>query len=124
MLLYVEGFFVSSGKRNIESANAGRFMQILEGTEVEVGKIFNKIKQDKRHFNVITLKNFIATGRYFESWHMGFKALSSADLKDNSVFFNPDIVFAGDSDPDLSNPLNFIRSFYLRGQSQQTIFQR
>jgi hypothetical protein len=124
MLLYVEGIFVSSGKRDIESANAGRFMQILEGTEEEVKKIFNKIKEDKRHINVTPLINSTATGRYFESWQMGFRALSNADLKENSAFFNPDIVFARESDADLSNPLNFIRSFYLRGQSQQTIFQR
>jgi hypothetical protein len=87
MLLYVEGIFVGSGTRNITSAHAGRFMQILEGTEEEVEKIFDKIRQDKRHFNVNPLKNSYAADRCFESWQMGFKALSTSDLKDNSAFF-------------------------------------
>jgi len=124
MLLYVEGIFASSGKRSIESASTGRFMQILEGKEEEVEHIYAKIKQDQRHFDIISLRNSTASGRYFESWQMGFKTLSGADLEDSSLFFNPDIVFAADNDPDLDNPLNFLRSFYIRGQSQQTVFQR
>jgi hypothetical protein len=124
MLLYVEGIFASSGNRSIESATRGRFMQILEGKEEEVEATFSKIRQDKRHFDIITLKNSSVTGRYFESWQMGFKKLSGSDLKDNSLFFNPDIVFSANTDPELNNPLNFLRSFYHRGQSQQSVFQR
>jgi hypothetical protein len=123
MLLYIEGIFASAGNRSIESASRGRFMQILEGKEEEVEETFSKIKQDERHFDIITLKNSAVTGRYFESWQMGFKKLSGSDLKDSSLFFNPDIVFAAANDPDQSNPLNFLRSFYIRGQSQQTVFR-
>ena len=123
MLLYVEGIFASLGKRNVESAIAGRFMQILEGSREEVEIIFNKIKQDPRHCNVTPIENAPSSGRYFESWQMGFKILSASELEASTDFFNPDILFASGSDQELSRPLNFLKSFYLRGQSQQTSFQ-
>jgi len=124
MLLYVEGIFASFEKRNIESSTSGRFMQILEGSKDEVENIFNKIKQDPRHFNVTTLQNAPSPDRYFEFWQMGFKILSTSDLKDNAHFFNPAILADWESGPDVSHPLNFLKSFYLRGQSEQTIFKR
>lgn len=123
MLLYVEGIFASLGKRNVESAFAGRFMQILEGSREEVEKIFNMIKEDSRHFNITPLENAPSSSRYFESWQMGFKILSASELEASTDFFNPDILFASGSDQEVSHPLNFLKSFYLRGQSQQTSFQ-
>jgi len=123
ILLYVEGIFASLGKRNIESAIAGRFMQILEGSREEVEKIFNMIKEDSRHFNITPLENAPSSSRYFESWQMGFKILSASELEASTDFFNPDILFASGSDQEVSHPLNFLKSFYLRGQSQQTSFQ-
>jgi len=123
MLLYVEGIFASVAERNIESGITGRFMQILEGSKEEVERLFDKIKQDSRHINIITLDNALCHDRNFESWQMGFTSLSRSDLDDNASFFDPDILFTPGSITEVKYPLNFLRSFYLRGQSQGTTFQ-
>jgi len=123
MLLYVEGIFASVADRSIESAVTGRFMQIIEGSKDDVECLFDKIKQDPRHVNVITLENAPSRARYFETWQMGFTALSTSDLQDNAGFFRPDILFTAGNDSTGKHPLNFLKSFYLRGQSQQTVFQ-
>jgi hypothetical protein len=49
----------------------GHFVQLLEGAESEVKKIFEKIKKDSRHRNPIILAEFESQFRLFESWSMG-----------------------------------------------------
>jgi hypothetical protein len=46
---------VSMGISGIIMYSAGNFFQIIEGDEQEVKKVFNKIEQDPRHYNLIKL---------------------------------------------------------------------
>jgi hypothetical protein len=47
------------------------FIQLLEGIEFKVHKIYNKIKKDARHKDQTILAEFHSESRLFERWNMG-----------------------------------------------------
>lgn len=77
MLLYLDPFFI----------------QILEGEEFLVNDLFNKIKEDSRHYKVSLIYKKPIEDRSFADWTMGFNVLSEekiADIEGFSDFFaNP-----------------------------------
>ena len=46
------------------------YLQFLEGPQNKVDQAFNKIASDKRHINVLKLKEDITNRRLFTSWAM------------------------------------------------------
>ena len=48
-----------------------RFIQVLEGSEYDVLKLYVKIMADKRHHGLKTLLISPITKRYFSRWWMG-----------------------------------------------------
>jgi hypothetical protein len=81
MLLYRDGFFI----------------QALEGEESEVEPLYEAIRKDPRHTNVLTVyKNAIET-RSFTNWAMGFNKFTAADgtgIEGFTDFLNaPDVDF-------------------------------
>ncbi len=58
----------------------GEFIQILEGKEVDVEFIFDKILNDKRHHAIKVLVRENIKRRSFETWSMGFKSLQPQEL--------------------------------------------
>jgi len=67
----------------------GSIMQVLEGTEEEVGYIFNRIARDYRHTNVVKLADGPVADRSFSEWSMGFKTLHPEDFTRLSGYVNP-----------------------------------
>lgn len=65
MLLYRDGFFI----------------QALEGEEDIVMEVFEKIKHDDRHKNVILVYRNPVPQRMFGSWKMGFNKLRDTEEK-------------------------------------------
>lgn len=59
----------------------GNFMQVLEGEEQEVRRLFEKISQDSRHHGVITLLQGPISERYFPNSFMAFRDLDSPESK-------------------------------------------
>jgi len=59
---------------------AGAFMQVLEGEESEVQKLYKKIKQDSRHSNVMVLDEGTHEVSEFKEWSMGFKNLEEKEI--------------------------------------------
>jgi len=59
----------------------GNFMQVLEGEEAAVKKLFEKIKQDSRHHSVITLLQHSIPERQFPDSSMAFRDLDSTEGK-------------------------------------------
>ena len=57
----------------------GNFLQLLEGEEEQVRRIFGKIARDPRHFNVTVLLEGSTDERQFPDWSMGFHNLRSVD---------------------------------------------
>jgi hypothetical protein len=105
MLLYVEGQFLERKE--------GKFMQVLEGPKFEVRTIYEKIKNDNRHRNVILLNEMTIEKRNFEKWLMGFESVRLEDFKKNTDFFelNDDFLKNGKLHK-FNSSLNFLKSFY------------
>jgi hypothetical protein len=85
MLLYRDGFFI----------------QALEGEETQVKALYDKIRQDPRHRNVVTVDIHPITERAFVGWHMGFNKITDdaiAGLDDAYTDFlnNPDTAYFTD----------------------------
>lgn len=55
--------------------NSSIFLQLLEGDRESVQKIFDKIKADKRHDQVIILYEGDIEERLFPHWTMGYKSI-------------------------------------------------
>ena len=64
MLLYLDPFF----------------MQVLEGQEATVNKLFNLIKQDSRHHKVSLIYRKPIEERFFSNWTMGFSKIGHEKL--------------------------------------------
>ena len=59
----------------------GNFMQVLEGDEAEVRRLFHTIEQDPRHHGTTVLLEEPIQARLFADWSMGFRHLSDADVQ-------------------------------------------
>lgn len=50
----------------------GTFLQVLEGEEQDVIKVFERIQQDERHEEILLLQRKEIEERSFDGWEMGF----------------------------------------------------
>ena len=62
------------------------FFQVLEGPQVRVEEVFDRVYQDQRHHRARILQQREVECRRFADWTMGFCRLSNAD-EDSDVFF-------------------------------------
>jgi hypothetical protein len=105
MLLYIEGRFLD----HLE----GRFMQVLEGSEYEVERIFDKIKKDSRHHQLIVLRQDDLDDRNFDNWQMGFSSLKMEDFKRHPGFFELNDEYLDSKEfKDSNTAISFLKSFY------------
>lgn len=49
-----------------------RFIQLLEGEEEEVSRLFHKISKDPRHYNIDIVQKNSGAERLFSKWSMAF----------------------------------------------------
>lgn len=54
----------------------GSIMQILEGDQMSVQSLYNKLKRDIRHTGCIILSERMGEEREFSNWFMGYKNIS------------------------------------------------
>lgn len=54
-----------------------KFLQVLEGEKKEILDLYDKIKEDDRHKNVILISLKPISTRYFPSWQMGSKQIDT-----------------------------------------------
>jgi hypothetical protein len=59
----------------------GNVMQVLEGDEAAVRKLYAKIMRDPRHRGVLTLIQGPVEDRQFPDWSMGFRDLTAGDME-------------------------------------------
>lgn len=64
----------------------GNIMQLLEGDKAVVDRIFAKVSEDGRHFNVITLFSGEVAQREFPDWSMGYHDLVSMEVRQTPGF--------------------------------------
>lgn len=58
----------------------GRIMQVLEGEEVVIKALYEKIQKDKRHYDVFLLDESPISHRSFPDWSMGFRDINAYEL--------------------------------------------
>ena len=61
-------------------ADSGHFVQVLEGSALEVYALFAKIQQDRRHHHVQLLSDKASDTRWFTDWQMAFAELEAPDF--------------------------------------------
>ncbi len=64
----------------------GNFIQVLEGPEDAVRKVYNRIVQDDRHGNLHLLVARLAQTRLFPDWAMGYKRVTDVPQEDQAAF--------------------------------------
>ncbi|KQM78471.1 hypothetical protein ASE74_13285 [Pedobacter sp. Leaf216] len=105
MLLYMEGRYFSEYE--------GRFMQVLEGSESDVKILFEMIKTDHRHQDILLLRESFQKERNFPDWTMGFKTINPEEHEKLSGFFQLKDDFLSKEDTQEGNDaLDFLKSFY------------
>ncbi|MGF7081478.1 BLUF domain-containing protein [Mucilaginibacter sp. UYCu711] len=105
MLLYIQGEPVGE--------KAGRFIQVLEGSEPKVRQIFDLISTDVRHNLVSILNEGPLKSRNFESWRIGFEAITTVDLSKHPGYVDLNNAFLEAFDRKKFNfALNFLKTFY------------
>lgn len=102
---------------------AGTFIQVLEGNEVVVDSLYQKIKQDTRHSKVTCLRRANINNRSFSEWRMGFRKLSNDELVDVSkmtIFMDDDKLEHFVSD-DADFALKILTNF--KNKTKELIFE-
>lgn len=79
MLVYVEGEYGMQGQ--------ARFLQVLEGSRFLVETLFEKIRNDSRHHDVVLLAEGAIHKRNFKTWEMGFERTTEFPPADASLSF-------------------------------------
>jgi len=78
--------------------NNGNYLQIIEGKMEAVQSLYEIIRLDERHKEVVILETGEQNGRNFPDWAMGFKAATNGsriempayiNLSENQMLFNP-----------------------------------
>jgi hypothetical protein len=59
----------------------GSILQVLEGDEQNVKNLYDRISKDPRHNRLITLLSMPIQERTFPYWLMGYKTLTTSQLK-------------------------------------------
>jgi hypothetical protein len=59
----------------------GIFVQVLEGKERDVSRLYQKIIKDTRHSNVLTVDEYFKQERSFENWSMAYKSIEDKELE-------------------------------------------
>ena len=79
----------------------GQFMQVLEGEEVAVTALYERIVADPRHKSILKLADKSITERTFIDWSMAFRELSSEQAAELEGYASPayweQTSFASDS---------------------------
>lgn len=60
----------------------GNIMQVLEGEKDTLHEIFQRIERDSRHHGIFILIDTEIDSRDFDSWSMGYHALTASELKE------------------------------------------
>lgn len=91
----------------------GKFIQLLEGDKTVVLSTYNKIIQDKRHYNITRVLEGASAEPIFKDWSMGFKNIDIAEFEDLTGYRDPAAFFTDDAINNHSHPaLIFLKLFY------------
>jgi hypothetical protein len=111
ILLYVRGLQITKSK--------GRFMQLLEGDDRIIRRLFNRIVNDKRHKSVVLLQIGKYDRRCFTDWSMGFEQADGERYQSLSGHFDlNDVVAKCDKLGATDVPFQFLRKLSSNNKEQ------
>ncbi|MEO3405897.1 BLUF domain-containing protein [Mucilaginibacter sp. CAU 1740] len=67
----------------------GSFIQVLEGNAADVDSVYDVIKADKRHKNLIKIAEGEHDERAFAAWSMGFRRGTATEFAEFEAFTDP-----------------------------------
>lgn len=100
----------------------GKFIQVLEGPEVEVQRTFEKIKNDERHYRVIKVLQGNYPERVFSDWQMGFRVVTQEDLDTVSGLKDIDSYFQENLNLEKGNLLLTMLSIFYKKNINDFVF--
>lgn len=68
----------------------GNIIQLIEGEEKRVLDLYNQIRKDFRHHDVIKVVDGVISERNFPDWSMGFECDSATEFSTVEGYRNPD----------------------------------
>lgn len=93
----------------------GIFIQLMEGNKSDVLSLYLDIRKDKRHKDVVMLKDGLIENRYFTNWSMGFKAISDEELLQEEGYRSLNLT----SKPDLNEALKIFKLLSQKREQQE-----
>ncbi len=60
----------------------GKFVQYIEGQAPEIDKVYEKIKHDSRHNELVLLDSGELKARQFKDWSMAYKKIGDNQIKE------------------------------------------
>jgi len=60
----------------------GKFVQYIEGKSTEIDEVYDSIKKDSRHNELILLDSGKLDSRQFNDWSMAYKKVGDQEIKD------------------------------------------
>lgn len=91
----------------------GKFMQLIEGEKQDIKQLYETIRKDMRHHQVITLKEGMVKERFFEDWSMGFKSVSKEELAGEEGYKN-----LGEPGPDTSAAFKLFKILSVKNKGE------
>lgn len=79
LLTKARQFNVSEQLSGVLIYSQGLFLQLLEGEEEKVNALFDKIKRDPRHKDILVFFENYTKHRIFGNWSMAYKATEDYD---------------------------------------------
>lgn len=105
LLVSAKNINILNGISGILIYSDGNFFQIIEGEKQKVKKLFNKIKRDPRHYNLIKLLDKSIEAFSFESYTSSFTVIyNRSNIMELNKFLNREKQY---------NPLGFENISYL-----------
>ena len=99
---------------------SGSYLQVLEGEQGVVEQLYEVIRNDRRHFGVVTLSSGSIQTRVFQDWTMGFQELPKQDFDRLMGYTDPyRAKFQAAHPPEVEEGMRrLLRSFVVSAGSQ------
>lgn len=81
------------------------FLQLIEGKQENIDKLYKKILKDQRHSNITLIAEDFVTDRMYPNWSMAYHKFRANQL--DKKRFKEEVIFFCDSIPKKSEAIDF-----------------
>ena len=111
----LSGFLLCINEDYFSEIINGIFLQVLEGEKEDVLKLYDIIKKDKRHHDLVLVTEGVSLKRMFDNWKMGYRDMNILQFKSRLAQFDlkrEDILKPAENPEDSQAIIELIKSFY------------